>query len=278
MPHLGIGHVVNAPRIGHPVACGNGLHPRILHGNMGNMPADIVRGLPCLLLRTGTAVDGRIDAPYGGTLMQSAQPHAVLKLSPDTLVLHPQATVHGLQDSVGLLPVRLSILTDYLGNAGGQPVASIVIGRRMGHCPATVVERIAGPDAAVGIVEMVAVGVEVTFLPDQMTLDDGPHPAHVGRVGIILEVPEQLVHIVQVHVVVVHLVVALRITADVAVAVHLRAPLLLSPGHVHLRVLRRMGNRGGHIGHLTLRVGIEVAHGTVVPSQHVACVGRTPAC
>ena len=64
---------------------------------------------------------------------------------------------------------------------------------------------------------MVAVRVEVALLPLQMSLDDGPHLAHVDRVGIVHEVAQQFVHVVQIHVVVVHLVVLLRIATDVAV-------------------------------------------------------------
>ena len=84
---------------------------------------------------------------------------------------------------------------------------------------------------------MVTIRVVVTFLPCQMRLDDRPHLLHVSRIGIILEVPEQLVDIVQVHVVVVHLVIALGIAADIAVRVHLRPPLLLRPSKIHRRIL-----------------------------------------
>ena len=64
---------------------------------------------------------------------------------------------------------------------------------------------------------MVAVGVVVAFLPRQMASDDWPHTMHIGRIGIVLKVPEQFIDVVEVHVVVVHLVVALWVTADIAV-------------------------------------------------------------
>ena len=87
----------------------------------------------------------------------------------------------------------------------------------MGHCPTIIVERIAGPDTTIGIIQMVAVWIIVPFLPRQMRLDNGPHFTHIGRIGIVLEVPEQLIHIVQVHIVVMHLVIAFRIPADIPV-------------------------------------------------------------
>ena len=59
----------------------------------------------------------------------------------------------------------------------------------MGYGTSVIVKRIAGPDAAVGIVEVVAVGVVVALLPCQVALDDGPHLAHIVLVGIVLEVP-----------------------------------------------------------------------------------------
>ena len=125
---------------------------------------------------------------------------------------------------------------------------------------------------------MVAVGIEVPFLPGEVRLDDRPHLLHVGRVGIVLEMPEQLIDIVQVHIVVVHLVVTFRITADIAVAVHLGTPLLFGTGEVHLRVLRGVGDCWLDFGHLTLGVSVEMADSALVPSQDVAQITGTPAC
>ena len=65
-----------------------------------------------------------------------------------------------------------------------------------GHGTAVIVEGVAGPDTTVGIVEVVAIGVPVALLPFQMELQHGPHLAQIGRVGIVAEVPKQLVDIV----------------------------------------------------------------------------------
>ena len=146
----------------------------------------------------------------------------------------------------------------------------------MGHGSSAVIQGIARPDAAIGIVEVVAIGVVVTFLPHQVALQQGPHLAHIVLVSIILEVPQQLVDIVQVHVVVVHLVVAIGITADIAIGIHLRVPFLLSARHLLGRVLRGMRQRGLDVRHLTIGIGIEVTDGSVLPSQHVAQITCAP--
>ena len=84
---------------------------------------------------------------------------------------------------------------------------------------------------------MVTVGIPVTFLPFQMELDVRPHLTEIGGIGIITEMPEQLVEEVEVHVVVVHHVVATRQTTEVAVRIHPRAPFLLGASQQVLGVL-----------------------------------------
>ena len=146
----------------------------------------------------------------------------------------------------------------------------------MGHGTSAVIQGIARPDAAIGIVEVVAIRVVVTLLPRQVALQQGPHLAHIVLVGIILEVPQQLIDIVQVHVVVVHLVVAIGITTDVAIGIHLRVPFLLSARHLLGSILRGMWDIGLDVRHLTIGIGIEVTDGSVLPSQHVAQITCAP--
>ena len=146
----------------------------------------------------------------------------------------------------------------------------------MGHGTSAVIQGIARPDAAIGIVEVVAIGVVVTFLPRQVALQQGPHLAHIVLVSIVLEVPQQLIDIVQVHVVVVHLVVAIGITTDVAIGIHLRMPFLLSARHLLGSILRGMWDIGLDVRHLTIGIGIEVTDGSVLPSQHVAQITCAP--
>ena len=128
--------------------------------------------------------------------MLASETHAVFILHPMPLVGKPKPLVHCLEYALGLGPVGLRVLTDYLSYACRKQVAAIVVGRRMRGRAAVVVQRIARPDAAVGIVETVVVGIEVPLLPLEVKLYDRPHLAHVGSVRVIREVPEQLIDVV----------------------------------------------------------------------------------
>ena len=146
----------------------------------------------------------------------------------------------------------------------------------MGDGSPIIIKRITRPNAAIGIVKTIIIGIIVALLPFQMTGDDRPHLPHIGCIGVIFEMPHQFIDVVQVHIVVMHLVVTVRITADIAVAIHLRSPFFLSPCHIQRGILRRMRNRWRHICHLTSSIGVEMTFGTVPPSQHICQIASTP--
>ena len=146
----------------------------------------------------------------------------------------------------------------------------------MRHRPAVVIERIAGPYTAVAVVESVIVGVEITFFPLQVADQDRPHLVHVCRIRIILEVPEQLVDEIEVHVIMMHNVITVRTSADIAVAVHLRAPRLGRPCQALLRILCRMRQDRRHIGDLALRISREVGARPLRQSEHIGQIARPP--
>ena len=75
---------------------------------------------------------------------------------------------------------------------------------------------------------MVIVRVPSILFPSKVTGYYRPHFAHISRIGIELEVPQQLVDIDEIHVIVVELFVVVRVSADVTVAVHRRTPLVCS--------------------------------------------------
>ena len=116
---------------------------------------------------------------------------------------------------------------------------------------------------------MVAIRIIVPFLPCQMQLDDRPHLSHIDRIGIILEMPEQLINIIQVHIIVMHLVVTFRITADISIGIHLCTPFFLGTRQIHHGILRRMGYHWFNIRHLTLGVGIEMRNSPFMPAQYI---------
>ena len=204
---------------------------------MRYLHVDIFRCLPGLLRATGIAVYWCIDAPYGSTFVKSFFSHQVFKFRPVAFVLEPKPFVHRLQDGVSLLLPRCRIFAQQFSNACCKTVAFVIIGRGVGHIATIIIERIRCPDAAIGIIEMVTVGIPVTFLPFQMEFDVWPHLTEIGGIGIITEMPEQLVEEVEVHVVMVHHVVATWQTTEVAVRIHARAPFLLSPRQKILGIL-----------------------------------------
>ena len=178
--------------------------------------------------RTHFAVNRVIDGPHGRTFVQALVSHQVLILSPHTFILHPQSFVDSLVDAVGLSLIMSRFLghTQSLGQAGRHAVGTIVESRRVSGRTTIVIKSIACPDATISIVETVTIRIEVTLLPSQMALDDGPNLTHILPIARPIEVPKEFVHVVEVHVVVVHLIVAVRISADVSVAVHLCTPFL----------------------------------------------------
>ena len=237
---------------------------------MGDAGIDILRSAEGHFLGGCATVDRRVDGPQGRMVVRAFQSHEILILSPVTTMFQPQLLIHGLQGLLSLLLVVSGILAQYLGDAGCQSETPIVIGRRVGDGSTVIIEGITGPDAAVGIIEPVVIRVIVAFLPVEMALQHGPHPAHIDRIGIILEVPQQFVDIVQVHVIVVHDVTTVGIAADIAIGVHLRAPGLGGTSQSLFRILRRMRNHRLHIRHLTVGIGREMRDGTVGHTEHIA--------
>ena len=101
-------HVVDAPGVGHPVArahhrellVAEGLRQRrrlpvvffrnsVAQRHVRNHRVHVVGSLEGLLLRTGAAVDGRVDAPQRRVFMHPFQSHQVLVFRPVVLPLYP---------------------------------------------------------------------------------------------------------------------------------------------------------------------------------------------
>ena len=287
--HLGKRHVVGAPAVGLP--CGrrdsiDGVVQRHAEavfaddGDVGNLTVNV---LCAAIVHNGSAhlaVDSMIDGPHAWHGVQSLQAHQVAALSPYAALLVPEDLGKGCAYAFCLFLVisSLSALSQPLGNDRSKHVCAIVERGRMGDSPSAIVEPVACPDAAVGIVQSVAVRVEVALLPCQRALDDGEDALRISPVASPLKMPEELVDIVEVHVVMVHLIVSARVAADVSLTVHLSAPAFLSPCQPLLGVLRGRGNGRFYVDNLRCRVCIEMAAGSVVPAQDVACICRPPSC
>ena len=159
--------------------------------------------------RTCTAIDGRVDAPDGRIGVYALQSHEILKFCPVSVNFifgrQPKAAIHGFEYCFCLPTIGSRIHPYQFCNPSDQKIAAIVIGRSMSNCSAVVVEGIAGPDAAVSIVEMVSVGIPVSFFPFEMEFQRGPEFTHKCSIRIVLEMPEQFIDIVEIHIVVAHL-------------------------------------------------------------------------
>ena len=131
-----------------------------------------------------SAVDRCIHAPKSCTLMLPSLAHAVFIFGPMTC-WQPQHRVAGCLYGIGLTVISATVLAEHLCYACCHSVGTIVIGCGMCHCTSTVIECIAGPDAAIGIIEMVAIRIKISFLPCQVRFYHWPHSAHICSVGII---------------------------------------------------------------------------------------------
>ena len=208
--------------------------------------------------------------------MHSLQSHKILIFRPMSGILQPHSFVHGFQNSISFLLIRLRILTDDSGNASRQKISPVVIGGRMGHGTTVVLQGITCPNTAISIIKSVVIGIPSLLLPSQMTLDNRPHLAHISRICIKLEVPKQLIYINQVHVVMMKLMIFLRISADIAVTIHRSTPFVSTTSQVVLLVHEmRFGNR--HISNLTLGVCIKMDTLSILHAEEIAHIGTSPA-
>ncbi len=168
------------------------------------------------------------------------------------------------------------VVAEQSGNLGCLAVGAQVVGRAVGHGSAAIVEAVAGPDAAVGVVETVVVGVKDTLLPVEMPLDGRPELAGLLQVARPVEVPQQRVDIDEVHVVVVDLLRVVGVAGNVARCEHGVARLLGGAGEVLLRVEHGDALVHFHVDKLRGRITGKVSVLPVVPSEHVARIAGTP--
>jgi len=123
---------------------------------------------------------------------------------------------------------------------------------------------------------MVVIGIPCALLPCEMTGDYRPQGPDECRVGIKLEMPQQLIDEHEVHVIVMKLAVVVRTATDISVAIHRRAPFVGSSGKV-VFLIHEMALGHRHSRDLTSGVCLEMALLAKRPSQEVAHVGGAPA-
>ena len=231
--------------------------------------------------RTCATIDGSVDAPNGRISVYALQTHEILEFCPVSVNFiigrQPKSTIHGFEYCFSLHAIGCRILPYQFGNAGNQKITAIVIGRSMRHCSTVVIKRIAGPNAAVSIIKMVSIGIPVTLLPFKVEFQRGPKLPHECCIGIVLEMPEKFIDIVEIHIVMAHLSVIIRQLADVSIAIHRCAPLFGRAGKVLGRILGRMRVDGLDVAHHASGVSTEMTKLPIEPSCHIAHITTSPA-
>ena len=244
---------------------------------MRNFTVYVTCGKICLKRIGHIAVESVIDGPHGSIFMQTAMAHEILKFRPMSSLRQPETGVERFQYLIGLFPIGCGVFAYLLSNQCSQFIAAIVIGRAVRNGATVIIQRIACPNAGVGIVQAVVVRVEVAFFPSKMQCQQRPHAAGILKVARPVEVPQQFVYVTEIHVIMVHLIVTARIAADISVAVLRCSPYLGRTCKRKGRILCRMRNRIGNFGHLTGSIVVEMSSCPVVPAQHIAYVCGTPA-
>ena len=102
---------------------------------------------------------------------------------------------------------------------------------------AIVLKGIRSPNTAIAIVKAIVVGVKGILLPGEVPLQARKDFAGIIHVAGPVQVPQQFVEKNQVHIVMVHDIRPVGAPADIAIAVHRRAPLFRGTRPIQLFIL-----------------------------------------
>ena len=97
-------------------------------------------------------------------------------------------------------------------------------------------QGVAGPDTGIGVIEAVAIGIEISFLPRQVALQHGPHLAYIGGIAGPIKMDQQLIDEYEIHIIVMRTEVAVGIATDIAAAEERRAEFFQLPGKMQSSV------------------------------------------
>ncbi len=163
---FGYRHIIYTPGVRFPVG-GRYCVERVtaVDRQAGNFAVDIACGRVTLKFITHTRVDGMIDSPHRRIGMQTLMAAKVAVFGPATLVGHPQGRIDGSIYGSSLSLIRGSILAYGTRHASSHEIGKIVVSRRVGHRTSAIIKRVTSPYAAIGVIQVVAVRVEIEFFP-----------------------------------------------------------------------------------------------------------------
>ena len=231
MHHFGKSNIVDTPGIRQPVRSGDSSITFIFqtiatNGDMRYFAIHITGGKISLERISDVAIQCMINSPYTGTGMQTFMPHEILKLSPMSTFGYPKASIQSFQYSVSFFTIGCRVFSNLLGNHSCEAIGTIVIGRRMSDRTTIIIKSITCPDAGIGIIKSVIIGIIVSFFPGKVTGQDRPHTAGVFQITGPVEMPQEFINITKIHVIMMHLIVPTGVTADITVTILGCSPLL----------------------------------------------------
>ena len=106
---------VERPDVGKPVGAGEHV-PRSIRdtgavdGNLAQRAEPLGHHLPGLAGGGNLAIDGVVDRPDGGVVVDRARCHPILRFGIGALRRQPEVPLHALRDEPGLALVRLRVL------------------------------------------------------------------------------------------------------------------------------------------------------------------------
>ena len=241
---------------------------------MRNFAVDVFQRLPGLEPICEGRIDGVIDRPDAGLFVCQAVTEGIPVLCMPAAFGQPETAVRGFLNPIGPGIVWCSILSDDLCQLCDRSVRPVHVGGAVGDGSSAVLHGITGPDGRVGIIEPVAVRIEIPVFPREVPLDGRPCGTQPGRVARPSEMIQHLVDEHQVHIIVMGAFIATGVaryitTAERACAQLLQVSCEVEGGVHHHGCCQRSG-------YLRLKIAVEMCTGTVVPSQYICHIGSAP--
>ena len=214
---------VERPEVGKPVGAGehvprSGRDTGAVDGNLAQHAEPLGNHLPGLAGGGNLAVDGVVDRPHGGVVVDRARCHPILRFGVGALPRQPEEPLHALRDEPGLALVGLRIFAQQTRQRRRRAEGKDVVRGRVSRTAAVVFQVVAGPNRRVRLVEGQILAArpgirpaEKALLPSEVALEGGPDLAHEFEVSSPAQVAQKHIEEHHVHVVVIRGEVSIRV-------------------------------------------------------------------